>query len=140
MTDQKTAKTVRKILHEKAQWIAEKIEQKLLTTRKVVAEACQRCQIVKLKNDDSMNSIMSVGIGQFSKRLKRTTRKAKAEKKIFWGEGGGETMPFPPSGYLGRVLQKKKAKANQCGKRRIEKGLIPFIHSLQFTSVVYIDL
>ena len=106
LTDQKTTKTLGKILHQKAQWIAEKIEQKLLTTRKVVAEACQRCQILKLKNGGSMNSIMSVGIGQFSKR-KRTTRKAKAEQKNFWG-GGGETMPFSPSRYLGQVSQKKK--------------------------------
>ena len=84
LNDQKTAKTVGKILHQKAQWIAEKIGQKLLTTRKVVAEACQRFQIVKLKNGGSMNSIMSVGIGQFSKR-KRT-------------EGEGRLCRFPPAG------------------------------------------
>ena len=133
LTDQKTAKTLGKILHQKAQWIADKIGQKLLTTRKVVAEACQRCQIVKLKNGGSMNSIMSFGIGQFSKR-KRTTRKAKAEQKKFLGRGG-ETMPFSPSGYLGQVSQKKKVKVNQCGKgeSRRDWSLSP----TQFNSQVY---
>ena len=115
LTDQKTAKTVGKILHQKAQWIAEKIGQTLLTTRKVVAEACQRCQIVKLKNGGSTNSIMSVGIGQFSKR-KRRTRKAKAEQKKFLGRGRGDYAVFPQQVLRTSLAEKKKAKANQYGK------------------------
>ena len=136
LTDQKTAKTLGKILHQKAQWIAEKIGQKLLTTRKVVAEACQRCQIVKLKNGGSMNSIMSFGIGQFSKR-KRTTRKAKAEQKKFLGRGRGDYAVFPQR-VLRTSLAEKKGKSQSVRKRRIEKGLVPFTHSVQFTSVLYI--
>ena len=56
LTDQKTAKTVHQISHQRAQLMTEKIEQKLQTTGKVVAEAYQRCQIVKLKNGDSMSA------------------------------------------------------------------------------------
>lgn len=47
---------MREITDQKAQWIAENIELKLRTTRKIVAEAYQRCQIVKLKNGDSMST------------------------------------------------------------------------------------
>ena len=53
LTDQKTAKTVQEISHQRAQLMTEKIEQKLQTTGKVVAEAYQRCQIVKLKDAGS---------------------------------------------------------------------------------------
>ena len=48
--------TVHQISHQRAQLMTEKIEQKLQTTGKVVAEAYQRCQIVKLKNGDSMSA------------------------------------------------------------------------------------
>ena len=55
---------------------------------------------------------MSVGIGHFSKKKNERSERPEKQKqnKFFFFEGGRETMPFPPSGYLGQVSQKKKQK------------------------------
>lgn len=43
-------------MHQKTRWIAEKIKWKLYTTGRAIAQACQRCRIVKEKKDDSMRT------------------------------------------------------------------------------------
>ena len=66
--DQKTAKTVREIPYhdQNAQLIVEKLEQnlKLHSTAKVIAEAYQRRQVVKLKSGDSMSTDNQLPCGQ----------------------------------------------------------------------------
>ena len=66
--DQKTEKTVREISYhdQKAQLIVEKLEQNsnLHSTAKVVAEAYQRLQVVKLKSGDPMSTDNQLPCGQ----------------------------------------------------------------------------
>ena len=63
--DQKTGKTVREISYhdQKAKLIVEK-NSKLHSTAKVVAEAYQRLQVVKLKSSDSMSTDNQLPCGQ----------------------------------------------------------------------------
>ena len=97
LTDQKTTKTLGKILHQKAQWIADKIAQKLLTTRKVVVKGVSKVSDRKTEKRWFHEFDHELWDRPILKKKTNDPKSKSRAKKIF-GEGEGRLCRFPPAG------------------------------------------